>query len=110
MVIRYINSLSGKISERTIGTVKVNDTTSHFLFDTVVYVLARVNLDVKQYRAQGYDGATNMSGHKTGISARVNKLSPLAMFTHFFNHRLNLVAQNIGFDVEYYQAIISVMR
>ena len=51
-----------------------------------------------------------MSGHKTGISARVNKLSPLAMFTHFFNHRLNLVAQNIGFDVEYYQAIISVMR
>ena len=38
VVIRYVSSTSGKISERTIGTVKVDDTTSVKLFNSVVEV------------------------------------------------------------------------
>ena len=100
VVIWYVNSLSGKISERTIGMVKVDNTTSQMLFDAVVHVLARVNLDVKQCKAQGYDEAANMSDHKTGLAARFKKLSPLAFFTRCCNHRLNMVVQKIGINVK----------
>ena len=39
----------------------------------VVSVLAPVNLDAKRCRAQGCDGAENMSGCKIGLVARVLK-------------------------------------
>ena len=71
VVIQYVNSLTSKILERIIGTAKVDIVTSNRLFDTVVHILSRANLDMKQCRAQGYDGAANMSGHKTGLAARV---------------------------------------
>ena len=54
------------------------------LFDTVINVLSHINLDVTQYRAQGYDGATNMSIYKTGLAARVKKLSPFRNFLLIF--------------------------
>ena len=107
---RYVNSISGKILERTIGTVKVDNTTSQMLFDTVVNVLSRVSLDVTQCRAYGYDGAANMRDHKTGLAARVKELIPFAIFNHCCNHRLNVVVQKIGINVEDYQEIIDVTR
>ena len=110
IVIRYVNCLDGKISERTIGTVKVDDTGSENLFNTIVNVLSRVKLNVKQSRAQGYDGASNMSGHLSGLAARVKDVSPLSIYTHCCNHRLNLVVQNIGINVPDYQAVLGVMQ
>ena len=110
VVIRYVSSTSGKISERTIGTVKVGDTTSIELFNSVVEVLKRVNLQVSESRAQGYDGASNMSGHLTGLAARVKEISPLAIYVHCCNHKLNLVVQKIGLEVPDYQSVLGIMR
>ena len=36
IVIRYVNCFNGKISERTIGTVKIDDTGSENLYLTIV--------------------------------------------------------------------------
>ena len=47
VVIQYVNYLTGRILERTTGTVKVDNTTSEKFSDTVVHVLSLVNLDVK---------------------------------------------------------------
>ena len=102
VVFRYVNSLSGKISERTMVMVKVDNTNSQMLFDTVARVLARVKLDMKQYRVQEYDGATNMSGRKTRLVATVKINSTLEFFTQYCNHRLNLVVQKIGINVDDY--------
>ena len=96
--------------ERTIGTVRVDDTSSEELFKSVVKVLARVNLQVSESRAQGYDGASNMSGHLTGLAARVKEISPLAIYVHCCNHRLNLVVQKIGLEVPEYQSVLGIMR
>ena len=73
VMIHYSNSLSGKISKRPIDTVKVDNTVSKMLFDTVVHVFTRVNLDVKQCKTQGYEGSANMSVHKTEFGAKVRK-------------------------------------
>ena len=51
VVIRYVISTSGKISEKKIGTVKVDATSSGELFKSVVNVLARVNLQVSESSA-----------------------------------------------------------
>ena len=42
-------------------------------------------------RGQGYDGASNMSGHTRGVAARIKEKNPLALYTHCCNHVLNLV-------------------
>ena len=110
VVIRYVSSTSGKISERTIGTVRVNNTCSEDLFNTVTTVLARVNLRLSQARGQAYDGASNMSGHLTGLASRVKEESPLAMNIHCCNHRLNLVVQKIGAEVIEYKLVLGVMQ
>ena len=61
-------------------------------------------------RAQGYDGASNMSGHLTGLAARVKEISPLAIYVHCCNHKLNLVVQKIGLEVHDYQSVLGIMR
>ena len=110
IVIRYVNCFNGNISERTIGTVKIDDTGSENLYLTIVKVLLRVKLSVQQSRAQGYDGASNMSGHLSGLAARIKAISPSAIYIHCCNHRLNLVVQRIGINVPDYQSVLGVMQ
>src|SRR5664279_5372783 len=39
---------------------------------------------------QGYDGASNMSGHTRGVQARMKKYFPSATYVHCNSHNLNL--------------------
>ena len=110
IAIRYVNCTSGKISESTIGTVSVPNTSSEYLYKKVVQVLKRVQLDVKGCRGQGYDGASNMSGYLSGLAARVKTVCPLAIYTHCCKHRLILIVQNIGMNVPEYQGVLGVMQ
>ena len=49
-------------------------------------------LNMSRLVGKGFDGASNMSGHISGVSARLQQLYPKAKyFTHCRNHALNLV-------------------
>ena len=50
-----------------------------------------LNLDIKNLRGQGYDGASNMSGCFQGVQARILEKQPLAIYIHCVAHVLNLV-------------------
>ena len=39
---------------------------------------------------QGYDGAFNMLSSTIGVQAQIHEASPLALYTHFQSHHLNL--------------------
>lgn len=41
-------------------------------------------------RGQGYDGASNMSGHVSGLAKRILDVSPDATFVHCRSHNLSL--------------------
>jgi len=41
-------------------------------------------------RGQGYDGAANMSGQKSGVQKLIPDQQPKAMYTHCAGHSLNL--------------------
>ena len=71
--ILYVSYLSGEISERTKGAVKIDDTSSESLFKTVVNVLSRVHLNVGQPCAQRYDWASNMNDRLSGLASLVLK-------------------------------------
>ena len=55
------------------------------LVNSVLYEFDIKNKLVRQC----YDGACVMSGHLTGLQARVKEVAPNALFTHCLAHRLN---------------------
>lgn len=50
-----------------------------------------LDLDVKNVRGQGYDGAANMASERIGVQSRIRMDAPLATYTHCSGHCLNLV-------------------
>ena len=53
-------------------------------------MLERVNLSLSDIRGQCYDGASNMSGARSGCSSLVQEQAPMAVYLHCASHRLNL--------------------
>ena len=60
------------------------------LLSYIEQLISTYDLDPNKMVSQGYDGASVMSGHCTGVQARVSELSPYATY-HFYAHVLNLV-------------------
>ena len=47
--------------------------------------------NIDECRGQGYDGAGAVAGRINGLSSHILRLNKLAIYTHCFSHRLNLV-------------------
>ena len=66
--------------------------------DTLVSVvkdtLIRCNLSLSKCCGQAYDGASNMSGHISGIAARISMEEPKALYIHCLAHCINLCLQD----------------
>ena len=63
-------------------------------------ILLRCNLRINEYRWQAYDGASTMSGHLSGVSARIQAESPAAHGIHCANHRLDLALKLCTYQSE----------
>ena len=48
----------------------------------------RVNLPLQKLHGQFYDGASSMSGCKSGIAKRISEIEKRAVFTHCYGHTL----------------------
>lgn len=89
IVLRFVDE-NGVLKERFLDLVHVKNTTSLTLQQALYYILAYHNLNVKNIRGQGYDGASNMRGEFNGLKALLLKDSPYAYYVHCFAHRLQL--------------------
>ena len=58
--------------------------------------LIRFSLPPSQCRGQAYDGALTMSGHVSGIAARIQEVEPTAVYVHCLAHSTNLCLQTVG--------------
>ena len=45
-------------------------------------------------RGQCYDGASTMSGSRSGVSTQIAGIEPRALYTHCYGHSLNLATQD----------------
>ena len=56
-------------------------------------ILLRCSLDLDNCFWQVYDGAATMSGHLSGMAARLQNENPIAFCIHCANHRLDLASK-----------------
>ena len=56
--------------------------------------IVNLGLFLSTLHGQGYDGASTMSGSKTGFQARIRECQPKALYTHCAGHSFNLAIMN----------------
>ena len=90
-VIRFVDK-SCEIREESIQFLECESGTSgQELYLKIVNVIGDLGLEIGNLREQGYDGADNMAGKKSGVSSKMLKLNVKALYVHCLNHRSNLV-------------------
>ena len=53
-------------------------------------MLGGLGLSLNELRGQGYDGASTISGEKSGVQKLIRDIQPKALYTHCAGHSLNL--------------------
>jgi len=76
--------------EDFIGLYEVGSTQAAMLVSVIRDVLVRLNLSVSKIRGQCYDGASAMSGSRSGVATQIKELEERAVYTHYYGHALNL--------------------
>ena len=91
IVLRYVDN-SKEINERFIKYMDCKEgVTGEALEFNVEDTLEKVGLPLADCRGQGYDGPSSMSSKAKGVSERILKKNPKALYVHCSSHRLNLV-------------------
>ncbi|XP_062517927.1 zinc finger MYM-type protein 1-like [Corticium candelabrum] len=83
-----------QMDEEFIGLYQTSTTDAATLAALIKDVFLRLNVSMKKLRGQCFDGASAMSGYKTGVAKRINDIEPRAVFTHCYGHALNLAAND----------------
>ncbi len=68
--LRFVDS-KGSIREEFVAFLKLNRVRAVDIADALVKCLENFGLSLSELRGQGYDGASTMSGHKSGVQARI---------------------------------------
>ena len=79
-----------EVQEDFIGLYSVDRIDAETLFRVIKDTLLRLNVSLCRCRGQCYDGASSMSGSKTGVATRLIEEERRAVFVHCFGHALNL--------------------
>ena len=78
--------------EEFVGLHMVDTVASDRITTVLKDILLRMNLNLSNCRGQCYDGASNMSGRRSGVAAQLSAEEPRAIYTHCYGHALNLAA------------------
>ena len=84
------------IYEDFLGFKALTETTSKHIFEQIKDILIRFCFDKDNLRGQTYDGASNMSGHISGVAALFLEIVEEALYVHCYAHRLNLCLQEVS--------------
>lgn len=91
--LRYVDE-SMEVHEDFIGLYTLDSTSADLIFESIKDVLLRMNLRMENSRGQCYDGASSMSGVKTGVAAKITRIEHRALYTHCYGHALNLAVHD----------------
>ena len=85
-VIQYVEK-SCQIREEFIKFLECESRTSGpELYLKIVNAIRNLGIEVSNLKGQGYDGAGNIAGKKSGASSRILKLNDKVLYVHCFNH------------------------
>ena len=80
IVLRYVDLESAIIHERFLTYVEAKRMDAEALATYIINTLQQHGLDPSKIVSQGYDGASVMSGHCTGVQQRVKQVAPRALY------------------------------
>ncbi|XP_064419092.1 zinc finger MYM-type protein 1-like [Latimeria chalumnae] len=88
--VRYVLNNTTPV-ERFLKFVPVTSHSGLHLFNVISETLSdELNINLKDYRGQTYDNASNMSGTYSGVQARVLDVNKKAVYIPCMSHSLNL--------------------
>ena len=81
------------VHEEFLGLYTVDSIDAATLTSVIQDLFMRLmNVSIDKLRGQCYDGASAMSGRRSGVAKRITDLQPKAIYTHCYGHALNLAA------------------
>ena len=88
--VRFFDKMTKSVREEFLGFAEASRTTGEVLAELFLEQLELKGVNVDQMRAQGYDGAANMSGVNKGVQSRIKERILGAQYVHCKAHNLNL--------------------
>ena len=88
--IRWIRNSDLEVHEDVIGLYAVTDIYAATIVKVIRDALVRMKLGLSKCRGQCYDGASNMSGPRSGVAKQLRDDEPRALYLHCHGHALNL--------------------
>ncbi|KAL4153196.1 hypothetical protein QTP88_001029 [Uroleucon formosanum] len=101
MCVRYVDD-NDCIHERFLKFITINSLTGCDLAESILNGLNSCEINLDYLYGQGYDGASNMSGHYKGVQAIIKKKYPKAIYVHCAAHSLNLAVSTASGIQPYY--------
>ena len=89
--VRYIDMTDGRVHEHFLTFIQAEKLDALSLFSYIKQLICGYDFDTNKMVSQGYDGASVMSGHCTGVQTKVREFAPYAAYIHCYAHVLNLV-------------------
>lgn len=109
---RYIDisAFPAQIVERFLGVVPLHSTCAENITSSLLTMLEPFKLSVSQLVAVSFDGASNFSGERSGVYARLRKLAPNLLYVHCRAHLLQLAAVHAANSQPEIRRIITMMN
>ena len=89
IVVHYVESAT--VKETFLTFLLAGNLNAESLSQYILDTLKQYDLDPQMIVSQGYDGASVMSGHCSGVLQRIRQVAPYAAYVHCQTHTLNLV-------------------
>ena len=74
IVLKY--TMDGKVKESFSGFVEISSVSVESISAAILAHLSRIGVDLRKLVEQGYDGASTMAGHVSGVQKRIREKYP----------------------------------
>ena len=81
--------------EEFLGMHEIDSADSETITSVIKDILLRYNLSLDMCYGQCYDGASVMSGSRSGVAARIQQENKKALYVHCLAHALNLAVSSV---------------
>ena len=98
VILRCVNISENpiKVDEYFIEFLKVDDTSGQGLFNELINVMKKYDLDINDIRGQGYDNGSNMKWKQQDVQKRLLDINSRAFYTPCGCHNLNLLLCDVA--------------